>query len=389
VVSSGNGWNAGQKDAISLRLHSNASVGYCLLDEFRAAYCGRQRAPPHRFRRVPARLVPYGPFLLSAERSLQALREAARKNRRAKRSSLTHEMHLLDIYSTGRHNRNMFPKLVAGLLAGMAVQCLDARTVRIAVCQILAIDGDREGNFRRIEYALETARAGRADIATFPESVILGWENPQAHQMATPIPGADSDRIAALAVKYGLMISIGLDEKDGSRLFDSAILVDRTGKILWRHRKLNVLAQLMDPPYAEGVPDGIGSVKTEFGQIGIVICADTMVEAYADRVAQLKPKPDLMSIPYGWAAEVDRWPGHAKNLERLVVGRAKMWNTPVVATDLVGVMMHGPWTGQTYGGASVAADSAGNVLAVLRDRDVDVCVVDVPVGNAARSPFPQ
>jgi predicted amidohydrolase len=283
----------------------------------------------------------------------------------------------------------MLLKLMAGVVAAMAVQSVDARTVRIAVCQILAIDGDREGNFRRIEYALDTARSGRADIATFPESAILGWENPQAHQMATPIPGADSDRIAALAVKYGLMIAIGLDEKDGGRLFDSAILVDRTGKILWKHRKLNVLAQLMDPPYAEGLPEGIGSVETEFGRIGIVICADTMVEAYARRVAQLKPKPDLMLIPYGWAAEVDRWPGHAKNLERLVTDRAKMWSTSVVATDLVGVMMHGPWMGQTYGGASVVADSAGTVLAVLRDRDVDVHLLDVPVGNAAPSHFPR
>ncbi|MBZ5582597.1 MAG: carbon-nitrogen hydrolase family protein [Acidobacteriia bacterium] len=277
----------------------------------------------------------------------------------------------------------MFPKLIAGVLAAMAVLSASARTLRVAVCQILTIDGDRDGNFRRIEYALEAARAGRANIAAFPESVILGWENPEAHRMATPIPGADSDRIAALAVKYGLMISIGLDEKDGNRLFDSAILVDRTGQILWKHRKLNVLAQLMDPPYSEGVPEGIGSVETEFGRIGIVICADTMVEALAQRVAQLKPKPDLMLIPYGWAAEVGKWPGHAKNLERLVAGRAKMWNTPVVATDLVGVMMHGPWTGQTYGGASVVADAAGKVLTVLRDRDVDVRVVEVTVGGGA------
>lgn len=146
-----------------------------------------------------------------------------------------------------------------------------ARTVRVAVCQILAIDGGREGNFRRVEYALEDARAAHADIAAFPESVILGWENPDAHRIATPIPGADSDRIAALARKYGLMISIGLDEKDGDKLYDSAILVDKSGKILWKHRKLNVLAWLMDPPYSEGQQDGIGVTETEFGRIGLVI----------------------------------------------------------------------------------------------------------------------
>jgi predicted amidohydrolase len=251
--------------------------------------------------------------------------------------------------------------------------------VCVAVCQILVIDGDREGNFRRIEYALQEARAGSAAIAAFPESAILGWENPLAHQEASPIPGPDSDRIAALAVRYGRMISIGLDEKDGDRLFDSAILVDRAGRILWKHRKMNVLAELMDPPYSAGAPDAIGSVETEVGRIGMAICADTLVEEHARRVGRLEPKPDLMLIPYGWAAEMDRWPGHARELERLVSARARMWQIPVVATDLVGVMTHGPWKGRTYGGASVVSDACGVVIAVLRDRDVEVRIVDVPL----------
>jgi predicted amidohydrolase len=248
--------------------------------------------------------------------------------------------------------------------------------VRVAVCQILVIDGDREGNFRRIEYALETAHAQHADIATFPESSILGWENPDAHTMATPIPGADSDRLGALARKYGLMIAIGLDEKDGDRLYDSAILMDKTGKLLWKHRKLNVLPELMDPPYSIGTREGVGLVESEFGRIGVIICADTFVDEYAQKVASLKP--DLMLVPYGWAAKLEEWPAHEKDLERLVASRAKMWNCPTIGTDLVGEMTHGPWKGRTYGGASVVADASGNVLEVLRDRDTDVRVVELP-----------
>jgi N-carbamoylputrescine amidase len=269
--------------------------------------------------------------------------------------------------------------LLLTLLPALTLPKEGPPTVRIAVCQILAIDGDREGNFRRIEYALEQARAERADIAAFPESVILGWQNPDAHRLATPIPGADSDRITALARQYGLMISLGLDEKDGERLYDSSILVDKTGKLLWKHRKLNVLAQLMDPPYAVGAPEGIGAVDTEYGRIGILICADTFVDAYVERINQLKP--DLVLVPYGWAAEVDKWPQHEKDLEHLVARRAAAWKCPVVGTDLVGVIMHGPWKGQTYGGASVVADGSGQVVAILRDRDVEVRVVELPVGR--------
>src|ERR1035437_8988886 len=151
-----------------------------------------------------------------------------------------------------------------GVLLAATILASAATSVRVAVCQVLAIDGDREGNFRRIEYALETARDTSAAIAAFPESVILGWENPDAHRMAQPIAGRDraSDRVSALAIKYGLMIAIGLDEKDGDRLYDSAILVDKTGRILWKHRKLNVLAWLMAPPYSEGRPEDIGVVET-------------------------------------------------------------------------------------------------------------------------------
>lgn len=274
-------------------------------------------------------------------------------------------------------------KLLVILMALLGTAQAQERTVRVAVCQILSIDGDREGNFRRIEYALEQARAAHADIAAFPESIILGWENPDAHRMAAPIPGADSDRIAAMARKYGLMISIGLDEKDGERLYDSAILVDRTGKILWKHRKLNVLAYLMDPPYSEGTIDGVGVVETEVGRIGLVICADTFQDAVAKRIETLAP--DLMLVPYGWAAPMDQWPEHAKQLEALVKRRAAQWKCPVVGTDLIGQMSHGPWKGQTYGGASVVMDATGKVLDILRDRDVEVRTVTLQLPPARRA----
>jgi predicted amidohydrolase len=272
--------------------------------------------------------------------------------------------------------------LILSLLSALVRSKERVPTVRIAVCQILVIDGDREGNFRRIEYALEAARAGRADIAAFPESVILGWQNPDAHRRAAPIPGADSERLAARARQYGLMICIGLDEKDGERLYDSAILLDKTGKLLRKHRKLNVLAHLMDPPYAVGEPEGVGAIDTEYGRIGIMICADTFVDAYVERMALLKP--DLVLVPFGWAAEVDKWPQHAKELESLVARRAATWKCPVVGTDLVGVIMHGPWKGRTYGGASVVADGAGQMLSILRDRDVEVRVVELQVAQPNR-----
>ncbi len=263
-------------------------------------------------------------------------------------------------------------------IASPFVWGVGTKTVRVAVCQILAIDGDREGNFRRIEYALQTAEAGHADIAVFPESVILGWENPEAHQMATPIPGKDSDRIADLARKYKLMIAVGLDEKDGERLYDSAILVDKSGKLLWKHRKINVLAELMTPPYSEGRPEDIGVVETEFGRIALLICADTFQDANIARIQSMKP--DLLLVPYGWAAENKEWPQHSDELKKLIQRRSAELKVPFVGVDLVGEMTHGPWRGQTYGGSSFVADGSGKILLTLRDRDVDLQIIELQIG---------
>jgi predicted amidohydrolase len=254
--------------------------------------------------------------------------------------------------------------------------------VRLAVCQILVIDSDREGNFRRIEYALEQAESQHADIALLPESSILGWENPEAHSMAQPIPGQDSERIAELARKHNLMIAIGLDEKEDDRLFDSSILVDRSGKMLWKHRKINVLPELMTPPYAQGRPKDIGTVDTEFGRIAVLICADTFTDAHLKRLKALKP--ELMLVPYGWAAPKEEWPGHSKELEDLVKRRAAELRCPIAGVNLVGQMSHGPWQGQTYGGSSFVADASGKLLLTLRDRDTDLRVIDLVVGSQAK-----
>jgi len=271
--------------------------------------------------------------------------------------------------------------LVLVASTSITAQQAPPKHVRLAICQILVIDSDREGNFRRIEYALEQAAAQHAQIAVFPESSILGWENPDAHKMATPIPGTDSNRIASLARKYGLMIAIGLDEKDGDHLYDSAILVDRSGTLRWKHRKINVLPELMTPPYSQGRPEDIGVVETEFGRIAVLICADTFSDAFVDRMKTLKP--DLMLVPYGWAATNDKWPNHSKELEELVRRRASQVHCPMAGVDLVGEMTHGPWAGSTYGGSSFVADGTGKIILTARDRDTDLRVLELPTGSLA------
>lgn len=277
---------------------------------------------------------------------------------------------------------------VAALLVGaLAVACAtgkggsgSGRVLKVAVCQILCVDDDESGNLRRMEHALERASELGAELATFPETAIWGWVNPDAHTKAQPVPGRVSQRIGQLAQQHNMMICVGLAEKNGDSLHDSVILVEKDGTILAKHRKINTLDFLLkERPYTKGKVGEIPVVKTRFGKIGMLICADTFKE---DLVRACGAKqPDILLVPYGWAAEWHKWPDHGKHLASTVSRAAKWAGCSVVGTDLVGQISKGPWRGYTYGGQSVVSDRDGNVLKILKDRDVDVQLIEVPLGR--------
>jgi len=239
------------------------------------------------------------------------------------------------------------------------------------MCQIFCLDGDRRGNLVRIENAIRDAKDGGADIACLPETALLGWVNPEAHKRAHSIPGPDSDKLCKLARNYDIHLCVGLAEKDSKRLYDSALLIDNAGHILLKHRKINLLSELMSPPYTAG--DSVNTVETEFGKIGLLICADTHEDGILKRMAALEP--DLLLVPYGYAEAEDAWPGHGKELEKVVGNAARQTGAFVVGTNLVGEITNGPWKGRVFGGHSAAADETGQTVAVARDRERDVRMV--------------
>jgi predicted amidohydrolase len=249
------------------------------------------------------------------------------------------------------------------------------KMTKVAICQIFCLDGDRRGNFVRIENAIREAKGAGADIACFPETAILGWINPDAHKRACPIPGEDSDRLCKLAEDNGLYLCIGLAEKEGKRLYDSSVLIDNKGIILLKHRKMNLLTELMSPPYTPG--KNIDVIETGFGKVGLLICADTHDDKILKRMAALKP--DMLLIPYGYAAAEEEWPGHGKELEEVVTNTAKKTGAFVIGTNLIGEITNGPWKGRIYGGQSIAADRTGRIVVVAKDRDRDINIIDIKI----------
>jgi N-carbamoylputrescine amidase len=251
------------------------------------------------------------------------------------------------------------------------------QTVRIAIGQIVCLDGDRVGNLARITSAVQQAKSQGADLVCLPEMALLGWVNPDAHQRAHPIPGADSQALCKLAREHQVHLSVGLAEKDADRLYDSALLINDEGQILLKHRKINLLAELMTPPYTPGKTVRIA--ETRLGRIGLLICADTHESEILARMAELEPK--LVLVPYGYAANEEAWPGHGKALESVVANTAKITGAPVIGTNLIGQISKGPWRGMTYGGHSVAADKTGRILATGTDLDRDIRMVTLSLDS--------
>ncbi len=244
------------------------------------------------------------------------------------------------------------------------------------MCQIFSLDGDRSGNFVRIENAVAQAKDAGAEIICFPETIILGWVNSDAHTRAYSIPGKDSARLCKLAEDYQAYLCVGLAEKEASRLYDSVVLIDDKGQILLKHRKINLLTELMSPPYTPG--ENVDVVETGFGKIGLLICADTHKDEILNSMAALKP--DLLLVPYGYAAEENKWPAHGKELEKVVKTAAKKTGAPVIGTNLVGEITKGPWKGRIYGGQSIAVDKNGKTISTAKDRDRDINIFHIDTG---------
>jgi predicted amidohydrolase len=255
--------------------------------------------------------------------------------------------------------------------------------LRVAACQIL-VDGDCEAAFERIEAALEEAAAQGAQIACFPETCLFGWVNPAAHEFADPIPGPTTERLAALAQRHDMMLAVGLAEREGDRLYDSAVLIDRDGALLVHHRKVNILTELMDPPYTPGPGAASSFADTRLGRIGLLICADTFEETLVAQTAA--SSPDLVLVPYGWAAPAEDWPEHAESLHTWIAHTARGVNAPVLGVDSTGSLGHGPWKGFVLGGQSALSDATGKLSAPLADRTREVRVFEVRTGRESSTP---
>ena len=67
-------------------------------------------------------------------------------------------------------------------------------------------------------------------------------------------------------------------------------------------------------------------VATRLGRIGLLICADTFLDPVVEQLAA--QEPDLVVVPYGWAAPAADWPEHGESLRAWVAHTARRCRAP-------------------------------------------------------------
>jgi N-carbamoylputrescine amidase len=253
--------------------------------------------------------------------------------------------------------------------------------LRIALAQIAAVEGDLAGNLRLAGDAIRKAVRRGADLVCLPEAADLGWLHQEARADAGTIPGKYTDRLAGLASKHRVWICGGCLERDGERVYNSAVLIGPEGAIVLKHRKIKTLPKLTRRLYDAGPPGGVQVAETGFGRVGLTICADNFDLKIPRRAAESGAW--LLLAPHGFAAPVKEMRNNAgeflRHLRRVARGTG-MW--VAAANAVLGRVKGGAWKGWMHCGCSAVMRPDGTALATGLFKQADLVICDIPPDGA-------
>jgi predicted amidohydrolase len=219
-----------------------------------------------------------------------------------------------------------------------------------------------------------------AKLVVLPELSNTGYmfrSREEAFALSEPIPtGPTVKAWCAIAAKHGLHLVAGICERDGDKLFNSAVLIGPAGYIgtfrkvhLWNEENL----------YFEPGDLGFPVFHTAIGRIGMAICYDGWFpETY--RLAALQGA-DIVCVPTNWVPI----PGQAKGREAmaniLAMAAAHSNSIYIACADRVGTER-----GQPFEGQSLIVGHTGWPVAGPASRDKEeILTADVALGEARRA----
>jgi N-carbamoylputrescine amidase len=257
--------------------------------------------------------------------------------------------------------------------------------MRIALAQHRA-GSDRAESLERAVAAVRTAATAGAELVAFPELAIDRFfpccrGDDSARELAEPIPGPTTDRLAAAARELGVVVVFNLYERGAEgRCFDSSPVIDADGALLGVTRMLHITdyegfhEQDYYHPGDASWEGGAPVYATRAGRVGVAICYDRHFPE-AMRALGLAGA-DLVVIPQ--AGTLGEWP---EGMYEAEVRTAAFQNGYFAALcNRVGEEGELRFSGESF-----VSDPEGRILARGLAMEEDLVVVDLDLAKVASS----
>jgi predicted amidohydrolase len=200
--------------------------------------------------------------------------------------------------------------------------------MKVAAVQMDVKILEKDYNLARVIAKMEEAARAGAKLIVFPECALTGYcftSREEAWPLAETVPGPSTEKLAAAAKSLGVTAVVGMLEREGDTLYNSAAVVDPPG-VLGAYRKMHLPCLGID--WFNTVGDKPFPVfNTSHGRVGINICYDCSFPE-AGRVVKLNGA-QLLAIPTNWPLGSDSW-------EHTTKVRATENHLHVIASDRVG-----------------------------------------------------
>ena len=265
---------------------------------------------------------------------------------------------------------------------------------RVGLVQMSATPEPRENLERAIERLLQISAEG-AKIVCLPELFQTQYfcqrEDPALFDLAEPIPGPTTARLAEAAKRLGVVVIASLFEKRAPGIYhNTAVLIDGDGSLRGIYRKMHIPD---DPLYYEKfyfTPGDLGfkAFDTEVGRVGTLVCWDQWYPEGARLTALQGAQVLFYPTAIGWhpdekaqfgAAQFEAWQtiqrahGIANGVYVAVVNRVGF-----EVGDIRGNKAQGK--GLEFWGGSFLADPFGRILAKASHEKEEIIVGEVDLG---------
>jgi predicted amidohydrolase len=229
--------------------------------------------------------------------------------------------------------------------------------LKVGLGQVRVAMGDKKANVAELLRAVQAAARARCDVVVLPECSLAGWLSARAPSASEPIPGPLTRTFQNAARRHRMSIVLGLEERDGDRIYNSAVLIDRHGELVAKHRKIDEL-EIGLRLYTRG--RSLAVFDFEGRPAALSICADSWKPTITDALYGMGAR--LIFSPSAWAVEPG---GEATNIawiRETYRQRAAGRDLTIVSPNGVGPVTEGPWKGRLLQGNSLVTGPGGTPL---------------------------